>query len=69
MTTQKVLSFEEKLAKLEQIVAWFESDDVTLNESMQQFEQGMKLAQELEKELKAAENQVNVLKEKFTKNT
>jgi exodeoxyribonuclease VII small subunit len=71
MTTKKQptndLTFEEKLAKLEQIVAWFESEGVTLGESMQRFEQGMKLAEGLEKELTEAENQVKIIKQKFEK--
>jgi exodeoxyribonuclease VII small subunit len=71
MTTKKQpandLTFEEKLAKLEQIVAWFESEGVTLGESMQHFEQGMQLAEALEKELSQAENQVKIIKQKFEK--
>ena len=64
---EKADSFEEKLAKLEAIVAWFESEEVTLQASMQQFEEGMKLAQQLEKELHEAENRVTRLKAKFAK--
>lgn len=59
-------SFEEKLAQLEEIVAWFESDEVTLDESMKRFEQGMKLAETLEKELEAAGNKIEVIKQKFS---
>lgn len=63
------ITFEEKLAKLEQIVAWFESDGVTLSESMARFEEGMKLAEALEKELKEAENKVTIIKQQFAKTT
>ncbi|HEV2413023.1 MAG TPA: exodeoxyribonuclease VII small subunit [Candidatus Saccharimonadales bacterium] len=62
-------SFEEKLKELELIVSWFESEDVDLDKSMKKFEQGMQLAKELEKELKEAENKVEVIKRKFAQST
>jgi len=65
MPSKKVESFEGKLQKLEEVVAWFESDDVTLEQSMAKFEDGMKLAQELEKELTEVENRIQVIKQKF----
>ncbi|HSX28106.1 MAG TPA: exodeoxyribonuclease VII small subunit [Candidatus Saccharimonadales bacterium] len=60
-------TYEEKLAELEAIMEWFDSDAVTLDASMKQFERGMKLAEELEKELRSAENRVEQIKQKFTK--
>ena len=66
MTTAKKPTFEEKMAELEAIMEWFDSEKVTLGESMKQFERGMKLAEELEKELKAAENTVVRIKQKFS---
>lgn len=68
MNDQKA-TFEEKMAELDAIMEWFDSDEVTLNASMQQFERGMKLAEELEKELKQAENKVEKIKQKFAKAT
>lgn len=65
MPSKKTESFEEKLQKLEEVVAWFESDGVTLEQSMAKFEDGMNLAQELEKELSEVENRIQVIKQKF----
>lgn len=67
MTDKPKATFEEKMAELEAIMEWFDSDNVTLDKSMQQFERGMKLAEELEKELQAAENKVQKIKQKFSK--
>ena len=65
-TTKKTsLSFEERLAELETILEWFESDDVTLENSIAQFERGMTLASELQKDLSKAENKVEQIKQKF----
>jgi len=53
MATEK--TFEENLATLEQIVAQLEKGDVPLEAALQQFETGVKLSQELQKTLQAAE--------------
>ena len=66
-TKPKKQSFEEKMVELEAVMEWFDSDDVTLNKSMEQFERGMKLAEELATELKTAENKVELIKQKFQK--
>jgi exodeoxyribonuclease VII small subunit len=62
-------TFEAKMQELEAILAWFESDEMELHKSVEQFERGMKLAKELEKELAEAQNKVEVLKKKFAKET
>ena len=57
--------FGAKLAELEAITAWFESDEVDLNRALQQFERGMQLAKELNQELQQVENRVETIKAKF----
>jgi exodeoxyribonuclease VII small subunit len=57
--------FGKKLAELEKITEWFESDSVDLNESLAKFERGMQLADELKKELQDVENRVEKIKQKF----
>ncbi|WP_225047535.1 exodeoxyribonuclease VII small subunit [Lacticaseibacillus kribbianus] len=51
-------TFEENLARLEQIVAGLEQGQVPLEEAMDQFKTGVKLSQQLEKTLKTAEQTV-----------
>lgn len=52
------LSFEEKLARLEEIVAALEKGDAPLADSLKLFEEGTKLANACSVELDSAEQQV-----------
>ena len=61
------LNFENALAELESIVQKMESGDLTLEESLQAFEQGVKLTKECQKALKSAEQKVNKLLSKDDK--
>ncbi|VAW43320.1 Exodeoxyribonuclease VII small subunit [hydrothermal vent metagenome] len=55
MTTEsKKLSFEDALAELEKIVTQLESGDLTLEASLDLFEQGQKLAKECDVQLETA---------------
>lgn len=55
------MTFEEKLKKLETISELMKNQDTPLEESVSSFEEGMKLAKELEKELKSFEQRVEIL--------
>lgn len=54
-------TFEESIAELEEIVEKLESGNVTLDESLELFEQGIKLSKGCQKMLDAAEKKVSVL--------
>lgn len=54
-----------KLARLGEMVAWFESDDFVLEEAVDRFETARKLADEIEQELAKLKNEIVVLKKKF----
>jgi exodeoxyribonuclease VII small subunit len=58
-------NFAQKLAELEAITTWFESENVDLNEALAKFERGMILADELKRELQQTENRVEKIKQKF----
>jgi len=55
------LSFEEALAKLEEIVKELEKEDITLEDSMQKFELGIKLSSHCLKKLNQAEQKIEEL--------
>ena len=55
MATQKEPSFEEQLAKLPAIVNQLEQGNVPLEEALQQFQEGIKLAKKLQGKLNDAE--------------
>ena len=49
--TKKNLNFEDSLAKLEGIVDALEDNDVSLEESVKKFEEGIKLVKDCQKQL------------------
>jgi exodeoxyribonuclease VII small subunit len=53
--------FEEALGKLEEIVKRMESGDMSLEESLRAFEEGIKLARLCSRKLDEAERRVEIL--------
>ncbi len=58
---KKALDLEASLDALEILVVQMESGDLTLDESLQAFEKGIKLTRECQKRISQAEQQVNIL--------
>ncbi len=56
---QDALSFASKLSKLEEIVKQLESGELSLEESLLKFEEGIRLARSLETILARAESKVH----------
>jgi len=54
-----------KLARLSELVAWFESDDFVLEDAVAQFKEAQKLAEDIEHDLSGLKNEIVVLKKKF----
>jgi len=65
MSPKKPLSFSKTFEELEAITAWFESDEVDLEEGLKKFERGLELASECKKMLGNVENKVEEIKKKF----
>lgn len=61
LPTDLPTDFEQALASLEQIVARMESGELPLEQSLQAYEQGVKLAQVCQQRLDHVEQQVQVL--------
>jgi exodeoxyribonuclease VII small subunit len=55
--------FEEQLTQLETVVERLERGDLTLDESVQLFEEGMKLSHSCKEQLEQAEGRIQVLVE------
>ncbi len=55
------LSFEEALARLEQIVRELEGSDLTLEQTLARYEEGSKLVRECTRRLEDAEQRIRVL--------
>ncbi len=60
----KEIDFEKALSELEVLVAKMESGDLSLEESLKAFEDGVKLTRDCQSRLASAEQRVKVLMEK-----
>lgn len=54
-------SFEQRLERLEELVAQIRDGQISLDEAVSAFEEGMKLAKSLEKDLSRVERRIEVL--------
>ena len=61
---QKKSDFEKSLLRLEEVVKRLESTDLSLDEAMKLFEEGVKLSRECQKHLEEAEGRVEILLKK-----
>lgn len=57
--------FAKSFQELEEIAAWFERNDVDLEEGLKKFERGMQLASDLRERLKVAEVKIEQIRKKF----
>jgi len=65
MVTKAKQSFAKSFQELEDIAAWFEGNDVDLEEGLKKFERGMQLASDLRERLKSAEVKIEQIRKKF----
>ena len=61
MTKKDTVNFEVSLEKLEKIISKLEDGDITLEDSVKSFEEGIGLVKECQKQLSAAELKVKKL--------
>lgn len=61
---QKKPDFERSLARLEEVVRKLESPQLSLDESMKLFEEGVELSRECQRQLEEAEGKVEILLKK-----
>lgn len=54
-------NFEEKLEKLEKLSENIKQSDISLEDALKNFEEGIKLAKTLEKELNKMEDKIQIL--------
>lgn len=60
-------TINEKLEELQSGMAWFDSDDFSLEEASQKYKNLASLAQDIEKDLNELKNEINVIAEDFSK--
>lgn len=54
-----------KLVELEELLAWFEQDDLDLEQALAKYEKGSELAASIREQLTTIENKITVLERKF----
>lgn len=59
--TEKALSFEEKLQQVQELTGKIESGELPLEESVKEYERGMKILGELTAELEGMNRRLTVL--------
>lgn len=62
-------SVQDKITELSELVAWFDSDDFTLETALDKFKQAEGLAVEIEKDLLSLKNDIQLVKQKFDSET
>jgi len=67
MTTKTTPSYQELSAELDSVMAQLQAEDIDIEKAVQAYERGMTIVQELEKQLKTAENKVKKIKLQFEK--
>lgn len=67
MSVENNETVTNKLARLDEMVAWFDGDDFELEQALERFTQAEKLAAEIEHDLLALKNSITIVKEKFDK--
>lgn len=63
MKEEKTQNFEKEIEKLETIVTELEKGDLSLDESVKKFEEGINISKECNKMLETAEKKISILLE------
>lgn len=63
--SQNDKTISEKIADLQEYVAWFEGEDFKVEQSLEKYKAAEKLATEIKTDLDGFRNEVTVLKKKF----
>lgn len=63
MSSQKLT---EKLSKIDELVDWFNSEEIDLDEALAKFEELADLANSAKQDLADLENKITVLKQNFS---
>lgn len=58
-------TIQEKTAELSNLVAWFDSDNFTLEAALDKFKEAEALAETIEQDLKLLKNDIQIVKQKF----
>ncbi len=60
------LTVAEKTARLDMLIAWFDGEEFELEKALDKFAEAEKLAHEIETDLLALKNNIEIVKAKFS---
>ncbi len=60
------LTIQQLTDQLEELLAWFESEEITVEESVKKYEIAAKISAEIEERLATAKNQITVIKKEYS---
>lgn len=63
----KQKTVQQKLSDLNELVAWFQSDEFVLEKAVDTYKTAEKLAEEIESDLESIKNDIQVIKKRFDK--
>lgn len=66
MSTKNNSTIAEKTVQLDELVAWFDGEDFELEKALDKFTEAEKLASEIEGDLLALKNNIEVVRRKFS---
>ncbi len=58
------VTIKQNLAKLEQLIEWFNQDQFEIEQSLEKYQQAQQLVAEIKQQLSDAENKIKVLNQK-----
>ena len=64
---EKTKSINQKIAELDAAVDWFYGDDFSLDQATEKYKSAVKLAKEVQKDLKTLKNKIEVIDKDFSK--
>jgi len=65
MSDESNVTVAAKIAQLDELVAWFDSEEFTLETALEKFGEAEKLARDIEEDLAALKNDIEVVKARF----
>lgn len=58
-------TLKQKIVEFEEIIDWFDGEDVDIEAAIAKYEEGVKLADNIKQQLEDAKNRIEIVKQKF----
>lgn len=67
MSTKKTETLQDKINRLGDMVAFFDTDDFDIEQALEKYKEAEKLSDEIREQMSEVKNEITVLKERFDK--